>query len=346
METKRLLGITGLAVIILFLAMVFIAIHGLTRERKPARAQASSVSSSTKNGISFKGKMIPLSAPASKNVGIVPCSITGQEFNSKPAFSAPKAKSVKAVAEKIKKKIRIFPAEKKFLEFFNSSEGVDSSTWKPSYGWPTSRQIKWLAVNCWGDFIGSCCDFLKMKECTDIIISIFCHESSASPFAINHSSGALGPGQTVFTTGKNLSRDKRIQVPPEYIDRTCPEQTSLMIAVLFKTNMGFFKAKGYKNYRDWAILAHYTGALNAEDTANYYGGLYETPFYKSIVAFMKTKPAVAPEWAQGLWRGQEWATIERIRQQAMGRPKSAKKQNLVRSRQQAIPLQQAAVVEE
>jgi hypothetical protein len=349
-EKRRLIvdntkGFLGLFIIVMSLISISLFSIGISKGITEAKIHKIS---SAKNSLIVSRPTIASPKSISKNTGMVFCSSTYPGLILKPAFSMIEERSgaVKTVfspkknsqAGKPAKKIRFYPAEEKFARLIYSEEEIDSSVWKPSYGWPTSRQIKWLAVKSWGEFAKDCCEFVGIAGYEDTILSISCRESSASPLAMNNSSGAFGSSQVVFTTAKKLAPDKRIQIPFDEINRACPRQNILMSAVLYKNNMDIFRKKGYDNYRDWAILAHYAGDKNAEDTAAYYGGLYETPFYKAVVAYINIKkPVPAPLWAQKLWADEDWVTIERIRRLTLGKPVQAKKQNIVRVEKKSIP---------
>jgi hypothetical protein len=219
-------------------------------------------------------------------------------------------------------RIKFFPAEISagLRESFHSQWAVDSSIWKPSYGWPSTREIKWLTYKSWGEYAKALCDYFKISDCYDIIMAISVHESSASPWAINDSSGATGLLQLVFNTADFVAAAKECGIPREFLNRGRPEQNIFVAIVLFKKNLKIFKDRGYQNCRDWAIMAHYSGAGAAEDSVRNYGGLYQTPFYQSIMALAKLNSSPAPVWAQNLWAREDWRTVENIRHLAGGMP--------------------------
>jgi hypothetical protein len=288
--------------------------HSVTRNLKKAKTDMAVASRLTANhqtakSVKANGPSVPTAA--------------------KVALTEKRSKHNKASQEAAKasaKKIKFFPAEVAvgLEELFYSKAKVDSSIWKPNLGWPSIREIKWLANNTWGELAKGLCDYFKIGDCFKIIMAIFVHESSASPWAVNTSSGAVGGCQVVHKTARLLVAAKECQFPIEYLNRACPEQNLFLTIVLFKTNLAIAKSRGYKNYRDWAILYHYAGPGAAEDTAAAYGGLYNVPFVQSILGIENLKSKEAPNWAQNLWAKEDWATIENIRRLAGRRspPKS------------------------
>jgi hypothetical protein len=277
-----------------------------------------------------KGKISTVKSPVKhKAVSLV-------KANASPASSVTKVPRAVLATEKIAhgkslhdtcnvkvaavKKIKFFPAEVEvgLEKSFYSVMSVDSSIWKKKFGWPSKREVKWLANSTWGELAGNLCDYFKIRDCFKIIMAIFVHESSASPWAVNTSSGAVGGGQVVHKTARLLAAAKECQFPVEYLNRAYPEQNIFLIIVLFKINLGIAKSRGYDNYRDWAILYHYAGPAVAEDTAAAHGGLYNVPFVQSILTIESIDSREAPAWAQSLWAKEDWATIENIRRIAGG----------------------------
>jgi Transglycosylase SLT domain len=318
MKKTRLLACFRVLTVITILLGLTIVVLASSMDNKAKPKKVAAIAICVKKD-SVSQTSLPPTQPVPHSV-ILPAS-PAKKISSPAESKSKLGKSFSDAKKTTMKKIKFFPAEvlAGLENSFRSKATVDSSIWKPSFGWPSLREVKWLARNTWGELAKSLCDYYKIGNCFSLIMDIFDHESNASPWAVNTSSGAVGLGQIVFKTGKNLSVAKECNIPAECLNRAFPEQNILNIIVLFKRNLAIFKAKGYENYRDWAILAHYAGPLAAEDTAAAHGGLYEVPFVQSILAIENLKPKVAPVWAQNLWAKEDWATIENIRRLAGGR---------------------------
>ena len=276
-------------------------------------------------------------SPTSASSELVKTAPAVKVHKNKPPVIPGSRKTVRRGLLKGGKKLRLFKSEKHLKEYFKDSLAVDSSLWRRNLGWPSKSQIKWLVEATWGEYIRGVCEYLKIPEYANLILSIAVHESSGSPHAVNRQSGATGLGQPVYSTADLYAALEECNIPQEYLDRSDPEQNILIYAVLFKHNLNICRRRKYSNAKDWAILYHYTGPKAAADTAAYYAekdfqkadstatfersaaDVYATPFWKSISHIMRMKPVEAPDWAKELWRSRDWENVEKIRLLVGGR---------------------------
>jgi hypothetical protein len=308
---KALQVVRSLLTIILLAVGFFCLFLGVTKySPKTALAVVENSISSRAYGDIPKPDLTPLLKPQPEKI-LVPLTAAVKPEQKKPS---------RPVDTDDCRTIRFFPAEVAagLEESFKSVTSVDSSVWRPKLGWPTARETKWLIRKKWGGLIKELCAYFGISDCVWIIEQINHHESAASPWAVNVISGATGNGQLVYKTAKYMASTEKCKIPIEFLNRSIPEQNLLITTALFATNLATAKKRGYKNYRDWAILYHYAGSEAAEDTAANHGGLYNVPFIQSILAGEKMQPKEAPLWAQKLWAKEDWATIENIRRIAGG----------------------------
>jgi hypothetical protein len=231
-----------------------------------------------------------------------------------------------------------FRAEAKMLEnlFYLENKAtiiIDSTIWKPSYGWPTDAQIKWLVEHVWGkysklNYIGAACEYFGIPECYERIVALIVHESSGSPWVVQEVSGAVGLGQQTYSTALwlsvSLAISKELKISLEHLDRSNPEQNIFLTVMLYKRNLSIFKNAGYSNPFDWTDVGHYTGSGAVADTAAFYAGynanrnpnefVLDVPFWRLINGIIYLKPLEASLWAQNLWFKGEWGLIAQIRE--------------------------------
>jgi hypothetical protein len=250
---------------------------------------------------------------------------------------------IKGKKRKIRKNLKFFPAEAYFMNL--DTLQIDTSVWKPEYGWLTISQLRWLSREACGKIIEKACAYFNVTGLYETMISLSYTEGVGSPCIVNEISGATGLFQELASTAELYSYYDRLCVPFDLVDRSDYEQSVFIAVNLFKLNALYFKERGYENCDEWGLLGHYTGQGLAEDTARYYfekeyretynkNVVYSenvnvsnfvryAPFCKRLVKIEGEGCTPAPEWARKLLldpvkehRQRNYAMFEKIRQVA------------------------------
>jgi hypothetical protein len=155
---------------------------------------------------------------------------------------------------------------------------------------------KWLIKEKWGWFLEICCREEGLpEECVDTLISLSAHESGGHPGIKNDSSSATGLFQFITSTGKTIAEE--LDIDPRLYNPKDPYQ-NIRLGVRY-----FAKNRKVYNSSLWGILSHYTGTGGARDTANYYGGINNTPFVIAIKAAISAPYEEPQQWAIAKWKG-------------------------------------------